>query len=112
MRILADAEATSPSPGSHGGTARCRRSLTTTYYRRRTEESLGAFCRDQDLHLADLRRQAEEHHHNHKTSPGADRAIEFEAVCIHVRTNSVSLSCMSLSVAVVVSVYVSLSVEV
>ena len=40
MRILADAEATSPSPGSHGGTARCRRSLTTTYYRRRTEEML------------------------------------------------------------------------
>ena len=66
MRILADAEATSPSPGSHDGTARCRRSLTTTYYRRRTEESLGAFCRDQDLHLADLRRQSEKHHRDRK----------------------------------------------
>ena len=58
------------------------------------------------------RQQAEEHHHNHKTSTGAERAIEFDTVCIHVRTNSVSISCMSLSVAVVVSVYVSLSVEV
>ena len=41
MRILADPEAGSPSPGSRGGTARCRRSLTTTYYRRDMEESQG-----------------------------------------------------------------------
>ena len=81
MRILADAEATSPSPGSHGGTARCRRSLTTTYYRRRTEESLGAFCRDQDLHLADLRRQAEEHHRDRKPVPFSKKGRLPRTLC-------------------------------
>ena len=47
-----------PSPKSRGGTAQCRHSLTTTYYRRCTEES-----------LADLRRQAEEHHRDCKPAP-------------------------------------------
>ena len=47
-----------PSPRSRGGTAQCKHSLTTTYYRRRTEKS-----------LADLRRQAEEHHRDCKPAP-------------------------------------------
>ena len=47
-----------PSPRSRGRTAQCKHSLTTTYYRRRTEES-----------LADLRQQAEEHHRDRKPAP-------------------------------------------
>ena len=47
-----------PSPRNRGGTAQCKHSLTTTYYRRRTEKS-----------LADLRRQAEEHHRDCKPAP-------------------------------------------
>ena len=47
-QITADCGSPScPSPGSRGGTARCRRSLTTTYYRRDMEESLDGFCRGQ-----------------------------------------------------------------
>ena len=51
-------QSSSPSPKGRGGTAQCRHSLTTTYYRRCTEES-----------LADLRRQAEEHHRDCKPAP-------------------------------------------
>ena len=65
-------QSSSPSPKGRGGTAQCRHSLTTTYYRRCTEES-----------LADLRRQAEEHHCDRKPAPfpGDNSSGDRGALC-------------------------------